>query len=260
MNSTDFVRSYFDAWNRRDPERIAGHLSDDGVYRDVPENALRSQDELVDSLNKFFVRHRHRYELIGDVLYNDDTIAFQYRASSGNSYGSQSSTYHGAEFLTVDGDAARVITDYYDLPPEPRHRKYAKSGLDSERMQDYKRRLEQIMQTRQAYLQPNLTLPRLADMVGCSVNHLSQVINGGLGVTFFDYLNGYRVRHARELLNTLGESSEAVIEVAFAVGFNSNSAFYAAFKKFVGQTPAQYRQSNMKISNQEDDRHDYGTL
>jgi AraC-like DNA-binding protein len=81
--------------------------------------------------------------------------------------------------------------------------------------------------------------------VDCSVNHLSQVINSGFGVSFFDYLNQYRIEHAKELLTTLDGQSNAILNIAFTVGFNSNSAFYAAFKKYVGQTPAQYRRSQM---------------
>ena len=99
------------------------------------------------------------------------------------------------------------------------------------------------MRDEQAYLRPDLTLPRLAETVGCSVNHLSQVINAGFGMSFFDYLNRHRVQHAKELLGCLDDQNGAILSIAFTVGFNSNSAFYAAFKKCVGQTPAQFRRA-----------------
>jgi AraC-like DNA-binding protein len=119
--------------------------------------------------------------------------------------------------------------------------KYAKSGLRRQQMQEYKQQLEEIMVSHQAFLQPNLTLPTLAKLVGCSVNHLSQVINAGFNMSFFDYLNSHRVDHARALLSELDRHNGAILKVAFTVGFNSNSAFYAAFKKHVGMTPAQFR-------------------
>jgi AraC-like DNA-binding protein len=137
-----------------------------------------------------------------------------------------------------------VITDYYDIPPKTQVNKYAKSGLTRSQLLSHKQRLDQIMQSREEYLRPDLTLPRLAETVGCSVNNLSQVINSGFGTSFFDYLNRYRIEHARKLLENSDSQSSAILTIAFTVGFNSNSAFYSAFKKYVGMTPAQYRQGH----------------
>ncbi len=46
MRATDFVESYFDAWNHRDPKAVADHLAADGIYCDIPENAQRTHDEV----------------------------------------------------------------------------------------------------------------------------------------------------------------------------------------------------------------------
>lgn len=247
MHAEKFVQSYFDAWNHTDPEWVASHLTPDGIYRDVPRNLQRSKDELIVMLRQFFADFPHRYELIGDILSNRDTIAFQYRVCPvGCSVDSGKESYRGAEFMTLSGDAAVKIIDYYDFPTKVQKDKYAKSGLRRRQMQAYKRKLEEIMLNEQAYLQPNLTLPALASSVGCSVNHLSQVINAGFNMSFFDYLNSHRVDHARELLAQLDGKNGAILKIAFSVGFNSNSAFYAAFKKHVGMTPAQYRKSRLK--------------
>ncbi len=256
MHATSFVTSYFDAWNHSDPKGVADHLTADGIYCDIPEHAQSSHDELITDLSEFFSNHPQRYELIGDIQTSENTIAFQYRAcpSENIAKGESRRAYLGAEFMTLHGDAAMTIIDYYDVPGMPRpsklaiitsrqaqKHKYAKSGLNNEQMLEYKTRLNQIMQSQQVYLRSDLTLPRLAEVVDCSVNHLSQVINSGFGMSFFDYLNRHRIEHARELLTRLDGRSNAILNIAFTVGFNSNSAFYAAFKKCVGQTPAQYR-------------------
>jgi len=185
--------------------------------------------------------------LIGEILKSGDTIAFQYRMYPfGNREDLASPTsFRGAEFMTLHGDAAMTITDYYDFPIEPQVHKYSKSGLTSDQLLKYKRSLDQIMQSQQEFLRPDLTLPKLAEAVDCSVNHLSQVINSGFGMSFFDYLNRHRIEHARELLTQVDSQGDAILNIAFTVGFNSNSAFYAAFKKYVGQTPAQYRRSQL---------------
>jgi len=255
LRASKFVQSYIDAWNHRDPEAVADHLTADGIYRDVPENIQQTHDELIGYLNDLFSNQRQRYELIGEILTSRDTIAFQYQMMSEDAPG----VYSGAEFMTLNGDAALTITDYYDVPGVSRpssparltsrriqDQKYAKSGLNDEQLLEYKYRLEQIMQSQKLFLSSDLTLPKLAQAVDCSINHLSQVINSGFGVSFFDYLNQYRITHAKELLSAADGQSHAILNIAFTVGFNSNSAFYAAFKKCVGQTPAQYRKAQLR--------------
>ncbi len=256
MRTVEFVQSYFDAWNHKDPEAVAGHLAADGTYLDVPDNQQSSRDELIVGLHGFFADHRHRYELVGDILESRHTIAFQYRMypPGASRSGASEGCIQGAEFMTLRGDSALTITDYYEVPAAAREAriaslasqraqspKYAKSGLTDEQLARYKMRLERLMRSERIYLRPELTLPQLAKAVGCSVNHLSQVINSGFGRSFFDYVNRYRVDRAKELLSQLDGHGDSVLNIAFSVGFNSNSAFYTAFKKSVGQAPAQYR-------------------
>ena len=240
LHATKFVESYFDAWNHCEPEGVADHLTADGIYLDVPQNIERTHDELIVTLHDFFSDFPGRYELIGEVLATRKTIAFQYRACATDS---SQTLYCGAEFMTLNGDAAVTIADYYDIPAAKTTNKYAKSGLRSEQMLEYKNCLERVMTSEHIYMNPQLTLPALAQTVGCSVNHLSQVINAGFEMSFFDYLNSHRVRHAKELLTELNDKNRAILNIAFTVGFNSNSAFYAAFKKHVGMTPAQFRRA-----------------
>ena len=262
MQVTKFVESYIDAWNHEDAQAVADHLTEDGVYQDIPVNTKRSHDTLISYLSRFFASNHHRYELIGDILTNGNTVAFQYKSTLSDSENTSElpASYCGAEFMSLHGDAAITIVDYYDMGGshqrtnisnvvDQRNSKYAKSGLCEEQLLVYKARLETIMQADQLYLRSDLTLPKLALAVSCSVNHLSQVINAGFGMSFFDYLNRYRVQYACEMLSTFEDRQYAILNIAFTVGFNSNSAFYAAFKKCVGQTPAQFRQTQQRKAN-----------
>ena len=256
MRAAKFVQSYFDAWNHKDPEAVAGHLAADGTYLDVPDNEQISRDELIVDLQEFFADFRHRYELVGDILESRHTIAFQYRMHplGASRTGAPEDCIHGAEFMTLRGNSASTITDYYEVPAATKGAqiaslasqrgqspKYAKSGLTDAQLARHKMRLERLMRSERIYLRPDLTLPELAKAVGCSVNHLSQVINSGFGRSFFDYVNRYRIDRAKELLADFDDHGDSVLNIAFSVGFNSNSAFYTAFKKTVGQAPAQYR-------------------
>lgn len=248
MLTTDFVKSYIEAWNRHDPRQVADHLASGGTYCDIPAQQQLSREEFVSHLRDYFHRENGYYTLVGDILTGDNTIAFQYRVDPAEP-GGRSQAWMGAEFITMAGDSAVRIDDYYRDPllasrlasSAPGKQRYAKSGLDAAGLHAVKMRLGDAMDNEQLYLDSHLSLPQLADRLGCSVNHLSQAINEGYGVSFFDFVNGYRVREATRLLSTASDDAASILDVALAVGFNSTSTFYAAFKKLTGQTPARYR-------------------
>ena len=47
MRKTEFVESYFDAWNHRDSKGVADHLTTDGTYCDIPGKLRISPDEFI---------------------------------------------------------------------------------------------------------------------------------------------------------------------------------------------------------------------
>jgi len=258
MKAADFVASYLDAWNRQDSRAIAEHLAENGTYLDIPDQQNMGREELAAHLDELFLQETNYYELIGEVLVGENTIAFQYKVHSRGApdTGDPSEDWYGAEFVTLNSGVAVEIADYYeqrgipsptsplaDAAPAARVKRYAKSGLGSRQMDEVMQQLTSVMETRQLYLQPNLTLPELADSLDRSVNHVSQAINAGFGMSFFDFLNQYRVRDAMRLLRPADGSAPTVLSVALEVGFNSTSTFYVAFKKVTGKTPAQYRRS-----------------
>jgi AraC-like DNA-binding protein len=253
VRAADFVQSYFDAWNHGDPEAVANHLARDGIYCDIPADARHSQDQLIDHLREFFAARRYRYRLTGDILAGDQTIAFQYEIlpHAPHRRAGRRRILRGAEFISLHDDAATSIVDYYDIDdpsavPGVNRRKYTKSGLTDAQFAAYRKRLNAVMETERPYLSPDITLPGLAEAVGCSVNHLSQIINSGFGTSFFDYLNRYRISYARELLASPVHRDKPILSIAFAAGFNSSSAFYTAFRRHVGRTPARYRRDRTR--------------
>jgi AraC-like DNA-binding protein len=252
MTSKDFVASYFEAWNQHDAGGVAQHLSQSGEYFDIPVQQHWNREEFVTHLKDFFAQDKNRYSLVGEVLSGKNTIAFQYLASPVDE-ADTTPGWMGAEFITMEGDTAGKIEDYYQDADAMQAslggrkgivtQRYAKSGLDEEGLRRVMDRVAGLMQDQQMYLDSNLSLPQLATELNCSVNHLSQAINAGFGMSFFDYVNQYRVKAAEQLLAIPDGTNSAILDVALSVGFNSTSTFYAAFKKSTGQTPAQYRRS-----------------
>ncbi|MFQ5569964.1 MAG: helix-turn-helix domain-containing protein [Rhodothermales bacterium] len=119
--------------------------------------------------------------------------------------------------------------------------KYERSGLSPEQAEQYLRRLHRAMNEDQVFRQSRLTLQTLADHLEMSPNHLSQIINERLGKNFFDLVNTYRVEEAKKQLLDPTSEHLTILAIAYEVGFNSKSAFNAAFRKHTHMTPTQFR-------------------
>jgi AraC-like DNA-binding protein len=87
-------------------------------------------------------------------------------------------------------------------------------------------------------------LQKLAERLGISPHHLSQVINERLNQNFFDFVNQYRVGEAKRQLLDAKKKHYSIMAIAGDVGFNSKSAFNAAFKKHANVTPSEWRRTS----------------
>lgn len=78
--------------------------------------------------------------------------------------------------------------------------KYGDNLLPESILDSLYENLLQNMEQNQLYLTPRLSLSELADQVGCSNHDLSQVINRKSSRNFHDFVNSYRLDHAKSLL------------------------------------------------------------
>ncbi|MCJ7932223.1 MAG: helix-turn-helix domain-containing protein [Chryseobacterium sp.] len=115
-----------------------------------------------------------------------------------------------------------------------------KKLISDEELIKIKAQLESIMATRRPYLDSELNLIKLAEMLSVSTHYMSYVINTGFGKNFFQYVNGYRVEYAKTLLKNT-ESKFSILGIAYESGFNSKTSFNTTFKKMTGQTPSEFK-------------------
>lgn len=87
----------------------------------------------------------------------------------------------------------------------------------------------------------HISLSDVAESVYVSPWHLSKLINGCLGQSFFDIVNGLRIAQAKELLM---DPSLKVHEIALKIGYSDVAHFSKNFKKAVGVSPMEYRSGN----------------
>jgi len=129
-----------------------------------------------------------------------------------------------------------------DQPAGPA-RRYERSSLTPEDAERHKARLLALMERNKPYLDPEVTLPGLAQTLDAPPAHLSRVINELLGKNFFEFINQYRVDAARQRLANRDAAGEKLITVALECGFNSLSTFNRVFKDLTGRTPSDYRRN-----------------
>ena len=122
--------------------------------------------------------------------------------------------------------------------------KYIRSGLGVEERDALIKNLKSLMRTEKPYTDCMLTIQDLASKLDTSVHKLSQVINEVFQENFFDFINSYRVEEVKKLLCNSTCNNLKIMTLAYDCGFNSKSAFYAAFKKITGTTPVEYRKNH----------------
>lgn len=85
-----------------------------------------------------------------------------------------------------------------------------------------------------------LSLSDVAEEIFVSRWHLSKVLNQYLGKSFSEVVNGYRIEEAKKLLL---DPSMRIGEIADEVGFSDSAHFSHVFKKMVGMSANEYRNS-----------------
>lgn len=116
--------------------------------------------------------------------------------------------------------------------------KYASHQIAEDEANQLLQKIEAIINEEELYKNPNLTLPLLAKKNNIRPQLLSQLVNNNLNKSFSTFINEYRIEEAKQLLKTNPNLKIEII--AEQCGFNSNSTFYAAFKKITGTTPSKY--------------------
>lgn len=122
------------------------------------------------------------------------------------------------------------------------------NDIDSYESQQIIHALEKHMDAHHTYLEANITIDKLAELIEVDAQQLSLALNRYLNVHFFDYINKQRVEAAARFLSEPNSDKKTILEILYDVGFNSKSSFNTAFKKHKGMTPSQFRKNHQLAS------------
>jgi AraC-like DNA-binding protein len=118
--------------------------------------------------------------------------------------------------------------------------KYKNTPVDEDLKGRYRQVLDHHMESVKPYLNPDLTLEKIARDISISARILSQIINESYSINFNGYINEFRIRESLKQLSDV-ENKKTILEILYDSGFNSKSAFYSEFKKHTTLTPQEFR-------------------
>jgi AraC-like DNA-binding protein len=99
-------------------------------------------------------------------------------------------------------------------------------------------RLEELMNTRKSYQDPNINITRIARQLHIPARSVSNAVNRVRNQNFSLFVNQLRVFDACSLLEN---TDMPVTEIMFAAGFNTKSTFNREFLSITGYSPSNYR-------------------
>ncbi|MCK4516152.1 MAG: helix-turn-helix transcriptional regulator, partial [Spirochaetaceae bacterium] len=98
-------------------------------------------------------------------------------------------------------------------------------------------RLDRVLTWMNKRYQDKLRLSDVADIACMSTQHFCRFFKRTTGHTFTEHLSRIRVAHAKQLLL---QRNLRVTDIAYEVGFGSQSYFFRAFRQITGTTPREF--------------------
>jgi AraC-like DNA-binding protein len=142
---------------------------------------------------------------------------------------------------------ARQESAAAETEPEPAEPsvapRYERSGLTERQALRLRDALTALMDRERPWRESELTLADLAERLSTTPHKLSEVLNAQLGQSFYDFVNGYRVREVQRRIAAGDAERVTMLALALDAGFASKSTFNLVFKKHTGRTPSDFRQA-----------------
>lgn len=101
-------------------------------------------------------------------------------------------------------------------------------------------RLKRVVEYVSAHYPENVTLAQLAQAAGLTRMHFAAQFRAATGLRPHEYLLRRRIERAQEMLMA---PNAQLVEIALSVGFQTQAHFTTVFKRFVGETPHRWRQT-----------------
>ena len=112
-------------------------------------------------------------------------------------------------------------------------------------------KLEKLMTEDRVYRSNEVSLDKLASMLGTNRTYISRVINRYADKSFWGYINMYRIADATSMLSD-PDNDIPIKNIYEILGYNSPASFFRVFKDEVGCSPSTYREQVRRMGEQKE--------
>jgi AraC family transcriptional regulator len=106
-------------------------------------------------------------------------------------------------------------------------------------------RLMRVLTYIETNMGERITLANLAATAGLSRMYFAKQFRATTGMRPHDFVLRKRIARAQQML---AETSDALVDIALSVGFQTQAHFTTVFKKFAGYTPYQFRREQPRVA------------
>lgn len=116
-----------------------------------------------------------------------------------------------------------------------------RSLINPKQISELKIKIVNVIQKKKKYRDKDYSAKQLAEDLGTNTRYISATVQKCFDMNYTSFVNKCRVDAALLLLRDKRYKRQKIEEIGNMVGFSNRQSFYAAFYRFMGMTPKQYR-------------------
>jgi two-component system, response regulator YesN len=187
---------------------------------------IQKRSELVECLNKIFTR------IVADD-YSPNSIRTLLRRLIVDMEAALDKYEVSMEVFQIKGDTfimyRKIVEDALE---------YMLEKLSESRNITIRSEIKKVVEYIETHINEEISCENMAGYINMNSNYFSRLFKNEIGMSFSDYTVNRRMNVATELLNN---SNYSIEEITKAIGIDSISYFYRAYKKITGKTPGDVR-------------------
>ena len=170
--------------------------------------------------------------LVSSLLLMTTMIYFLYKGYSKNK---KLMRFLSGQKKEIEGRLKQLAID------KSKQNTYAGWNLSEEATESVYQQVVYFLKESKIYLNDDLTLAKLSQKANLQAHHISRSVNVITNSNFSDLINSLRIDEAKKRMKDRDFQLFTIEAVGRSVGFKSRTSFIAAFKKFEGTTPSEYK-------------------